>query len=150
MRDIKFRAWVTDYKGKNGKMYYSGDDNWKWNFHGRKSTLCITLDGRLFATETHNAYKTDIVFISGKVVELMQYTGLKDKNGKEIYEGDIIFDCDVIKWCDKCIGEQVFWGDVCHNCDGDYSLGEIVSEIDLTKITEEVIGNIYENPELFN
>lgn len=66
-----------------------------------------------------------------------QFTGLKDKNGKEIFEGDIlekypkvrgkvIFDEDV--GCFKVIWEELSW---------DYVSGD-----------KEVIGNIYENPEL--
>jgi len=62
---------------------------------------------------------------------LMQYTGLKDNNGKEIYEGDIV------KW-GKII-EKVEMKDGCWSM----VLGTIVEEFNL-----EVIGNIYENPEL--
>ena len=62
---------------------------------------------------------------------LMQYTGLTDKNGKEIYEGDIV------KW-GKII-EKVEMKDGCWSM----VLGTIVEEFNL-----EVIGNIYENPEL--
>jgi len=65
---------------------------------------------------------------------LMQYTGLKDNNGKEIYEGDIV------KW-GKII-EKVEMKDGCWSMDG-WILGTIVEEFNL-----EVIGNIYENPEL--
>ena len=70
---------------------------------------------------------------------LMQYTGLKDKNGKEIYEGDIVKSNDHSIWVVK-------W-------DCDYASFMIQSFGNrglswLMHITPEVIGNIYENPEL--
>lgn len=87
-------------------------------------------------------------------VELMQYTGLKDKNGKEIYEGDIVH-CTELR-NDK-ISEHVsdvFFEDGCwlvHEgkmCDVELYLYENKpTKLPLTEI--EVIGNIYENPELF-
>jgi len=79
----------------------------------------------------------------------MQYTGLKDKNGVEIYEKDITEEGGFTDWCEKCIGYQQFGmleeGAFCHNCDGDYSLSDIVND---SPSEMEIIGNIYENPEL--
>ena len=79
---------------------------------------------------------------------LMQCTGLKDKNGRLIYEGDIlggIYENLYIHWCDKCkqfqLKAQVFG---CVACEGDIYWYEVVE--DNNKL--EVIGNIYENPEL--
>lgn len=81
--------------------------------------------------------------------ELMQYTGLKDKNGKEIYEGDILklyFEEDKL--------EDWFWLSL---KDEERERGYVYLEVKYPEIFAqalpddfEVIGNIYENPELLN
>lgn len=73
----------------------------------------------------------------GRDCEIMQFTGLLDKHGKEIYEGDIMeteSGTCVVKWYDKgaCF-RWMFVGD---------------SESPLNYDYREIIGNIYENPEL--
>lgn len=73
--------------------------------------------------------------------ELMQYTGLKDKNGKEIYE------CDIVKHTDCDIGKVIFEN-------GCFVVEERKNKFLCYSLSDgsdpycEVIGNIYENPEL--
>lgn len=86
-------------------------------------------------------------FISSKYVELMQYTGLKDKNGAEIYEGDIanISIDDGLIYVNEALATIEFDRGCfeCKELDGvTYCLSE-VQEI-------QVIGNVFENPELLD
>lgn len=114
MREIKFRAW--DKKRK-----------------------------RMFAVTTLNASGAVSVFIDddglyllpAEQIELMQYTGLKDKNGKEIYEGDIVKSGP---YCGKPIVFE----------EGRYWLGEEPDDLFTSSVRWdiEIIGNIHENPEL--
>ena len=73
-----------------------------------------------------------------------QYTGLKDKNRKEIYEGDIVKVFTNKKWrIGKIIYEHSeFTIDVTNNKDFKYGRTSIIENL------TEVIGNIYDNPEL--
>lgn len=80
--------------------------------------------------------------------ESNQYTGSKDKNGVEIYEGDVLGGLYglVVRWCDKCKSIELFDPydtECCYQCNGDLFWYDVASDDDL-----EVIGNIYENPEL--
>jgi len=76
---------------------------------------------------------------------LMQYTGLKDKNGKEIYEGDIL---SFGNWSDTkkpCLF-KVYWNAESASFDTwDLRHNKWGGQLDAFS---EVIGNIYENPEL--
>lgn len=80
--------------------------------------------------------------------EPQQCTGLKDKNSKLIYEGDIlgdIYESLYVHYCNQCKQFQLYsQGYGCMACNGDVHWIEIVEDNKKLK----VIGNIYENPEL--
>ena len=81
----------------------------------------------------------------GSSYSLMQFTGLKDKNGKEVYEGDEIIVTDkhgnedrgYLAYNEKEMAFVIDWGE-----------GRYARMIYDTEDTIEVVGNIYENPEL--
>jgi len=116
-REIKFRAW-----DKNRKLMVS-DEN--------LSRLNQVWETEKFKTPIGEGVNLGIS------LELMQYTGLKDKNGKEIYEGDILEDKYDNVGAVEFSHARFSWP---HGVDW----GEI--EVEWDEI--EVIGNIYENPEL--
>lgn len=87
---------------------------------------------------------------------VMQCTGLKDMNGKEIYEGDII---DIHQTVNGCNLFVIVWSDIgfsaCYLIDGEisreyeYGIEELLDVyIGKYKKSVEVVGNIYENDEL--
>lgn len=83
-------------------------------------------------------------------LHLCQSTGLKDKNGKLIYEGDIlggIYGNLYVHYCDRCKEFQLKANDYgCMACEGDIHWCEVVESEEENEL--EVIGNIYENKEL--
>lgn len=124
MREIKFRAWDKSEE----RMVYSGtkqnDYPFVWQIHNTGIEI-VEHDGTNW-----NTIK-DLVF--------MQYTGLKDKNGKEIYEGDIVEYKSIYEWEKQPIKKAKV---VFEN--GMFCPPGVI--MDLSR--SEIIGNIYENPEL--
>jgi len=117
-RIIKFRVWDKKRKHLSVEFnsYYGISSNrngeWMVGWEG---------DGR----ESGNMKKID-----GVNLILMQFTGLTDKKGKEIYEGDIVSDDGFTAPVELDIKDGLTWGSFTDVQNG------------------EVIGNIYENPEL--
>ena len=140
-RDIKFRAWE--------------DKNKKWLLGYEYSNLGgFSLIGEcVLSGEWGNVFDTFLFNKYGKKWEdlkIMQFTGLKDKNGKEIYEGDIvIYNRGIGNWTGQRMStthEIVFTDEVFA-----FVMKYGSSYIKLRKhwnYIYEVIGNIFENPEL--
>ena len=162
MREIKFRAWDKEDKrwipiGKEewktdldeypylvGELVYDGETKNGRDVVGFKNgkTTFVTFEGRLVDVYPYGG-KTDKTYIRdiSKRFILMQYTGLKDKNGKEIYEGDI-FTCEIGGT------KQIYPIEVIDLRDFYEKLDTVDSYMRVNENSIEVIGNIYENPEL--
>ena len=134
MREYKFRGKRID----NGKWVYGHyftspltDENsgttpdMGWYFLSGKVRHCIERDHVVFVVNPET---------------IGQHTGLKNKNGTDIYEGDVLLDR-----YDECQGEVKYSDD-----DGMYALYTVDNEFydfaDIDSTDFEVIGNIYENP----
>jgi uncharacterized phage protein (TIGR01671 family) len=132
MREIKFRAW--DKKRKE-MLRITMMDFAEWWVSCRPPGIQA---GSLEYGERNSfkSEKTDRHII-------MQYTGLKDKNGKEIYEGDVVR--RYIRIDDEDNIDEIF--EIEWYVD-DIECGWSIFPVDCDSY--EVIGNIYENPELMS
>lgn len=155
MREIKFRAW--DSIGKQ----------WLW-ITGVETAETQKSEGYTFGGLFH-----DGDYVGKEGIELMQFTGLHDKNGREIYEGDILhcfgsfgtkhkYEVKFGKYeqdgsggeygPSNCLG---FYAEYLEKDKRDeYDLPVIYEEDHTKSLLEfeeyEVISNIHENPELLN
>jgi uncharacterized phage protein (TIGR01671 family) len=124
LRDIRFRAWDK----RNNKWFHP-------------DLLIITNAG--FYTD-YRAFE-DGCSLFDYEYELMQYTGLKDKNGKDIYEGDVVKGY----WWEKGVSHRHI-GKVAYGMSAFKVVGikQYLGISDELSPVYEVIGNLCENPDL--
>lgn len=156
MREIKFRAW--DKKEK--KMLLPQYQNY-WLQIGLEGIIYEFSNGRLLDTTIKPVKYSTREY----PYELMQYTGLKDKNGKEIFEGDIVLisEDENKKAANTPHEDHFLFGDKAQiffdECNANFvlldnesgeetSIGYYAGWSNWNWLT--VIGNIYENPELLD
>jgi uncharacterized phage protein (TIGR01671 family) len=138
MREIKFRAWDE----RHNCMWQTGQEGESigaWTFQAYFDPSTRELKTVIYTEDDVGFTQT---CTREEKLPLMQYTGLKDKNGKEVYEGDIVRH--------EVFGiKQITWGSDYDCLKG--SLGfmynttlAFLHDRDSSEI--EVIGNIYETP----
>ena len=141
MKEIKFRAWITNN-----------------NYYGDKID---TNENKMIYLNLYQcvSYNTDFVLrekdwgdgnwiddhLDKPIFELMQYTGLKDKNGVEIYEGDII----ICEQKNKTKNGLVVFKDGGFWVEFEEGMFAFLDGA-IKKFKGKIIGDIYKNPELLN
>lgn len=141
-REIKFKAYI---EVKKEQKFYNDE---KVKLIDKK--LLDVIEIWWLSGETDYIFtRQGTIFADCCNIKLLQYTGLKDKNNKEIYEGDIAYLYDekcIISWhlggwilnrVNKSKYDHLLSGNLAKRRNGQYYSHNI-----------EVIGNIYENKEL--
>lgn len=170
-REIKLRIWVdSNNANPKGRMYYPGDEV-EYEVGKRLCMFLFSQKGEVYLVDkdTINCKGFVGAGVSNNGICVMQYTGLKDKNEKEIYEGDIVE--FTYWWFDGNEAESTLTGSVVYLPESmSYGLEGVKNKEWIKHIGGEeggsdtapfanwtfdeadfsVIGNIYENPNLLN
>lgn len=138
MREILFRGKRVD-NGEWAQGYYiRADYHWhKYGIHKDWIALGAYANGGWFALCRKYAVKSETVG---------QYTGLTDKNGKKIFEGDVVCVNDRLKPYSEKL--STFIGYVDHKNASFVIVGDAFTHYRWLDYEVEVIGNIHDNPEL--
>ena len=124
MKDrFRFRAWNKEEK----QMYYDAENTYDY----------------MTGTPVIFAESFSCLLTNEDEWEVEQCTGLKDKNGRLIYEGDVIFDGDYtwqVKW-NKVFARWMLYSKLSSNEDGEEELTDLDAEY------LEIIGNVHEQAE---
>lgn len=131
-REIKFRAWIK--KGCESKM-------------GEVTSINLDEDfiNYIVCNEQNEIEIIGLAYLDEYI--LLQYTGIKDINGKEIYEGDIV-KISISEGYREYYGQVEYTAKIERRI-SEFSLPPLNISLSDESIAEiEVIGNIYENPEL--
>ncbi len=125
MRDIKFRAWAD-----------------------KKMVDVLSIDFKLKDICVYRFHCDEKYFVVYDInnVNLMQYTGIKDKNGVEIYEGDIVKLSRFNNWLNEVVFDEENASFKLISVDKQFASSYFSNFEDKSKLV--VVGNIYENPEL--
>lgn len=134
MREIKFRVW-----DKKDKIVH------------QRINLAMTLDGQISEVDFLNGGVWQGTHHSDDRYLLLQYTGLKDRNGKEIYESDIVYVRHMLVENMENFTAEIIWDIAGFKVDKklNHFIGYPLSTtLDGIAYELEVLGNSYENPEL--
>lgn len=126
MREIKFRAWDN----VKNQMYFVGEE---------EDVVFEIVGGKFVGYDARE--ELDAPCFKMEHLEVMQYTGLNDKNGVEVYEGDVVRDKEdqtyTVAYDDEYAAFILVWV----SNDERFEAFEPMREL-------TVIGNIYEHPHL--
>jgi uncharacterized phage protein (TIGR01671 family) len=139
-REIEFRAWTKKKEIQYNVVPFEWDYVIDTMWH-----KCIESNGHGILGSGGTEAKFEVGGYAIEEDDLMQFTGLKDRNGKEIYEGDILCNPNQLK------GIVVYYEAGFH-LEAKRKNGNIwYMPLNLGMLrNKEIIGNVYENPELIN